>query len=166
MMVYRVFILRIITLVCCLWSFIPASLAKDTPLLETREFSKPSMPWRPIPLWFWNNTRIIEASMIEQFHQMIEKDGYGGCAILPFGAGFRPDYLSEEYLRLYGLVLNEAHSLGAHLSIYDEYGFPSGSMGAINGSGVTTFMNNHPDHTVKRLDKVEFRVSSGATFDR
>lgn len=166
MMVYRVFILRIITLVCCLWSFIPASLAKDTPLLETREFSKPSMPWRPIPLWFWNNTRIVEASMIEQFHQMIEKDGYGGCAILPFGAGFRPDYLSEEYLRLYGVVLNEAHSLGAHLSIYDEYGFPSGSMGAINGSGVTTFMNNHPNHTVKRLDKVEFRVSSGATFDR
>lgn len=61
MMVYSVFILRIITLVCCLWSFIPASLAKDTPLLETREFSKPSMPWRPIPLWFWNNTRIVEA---------------------------------------------------------------------------------------------------------
>lgn len=166
MMVYRVFILRIITLVCCLWSFMSTSLAKDTPLLETREFSKPSMPWRPIPLWFWNNTRIVEASLIEQFNQMVEKDGYGGCAILPFGAGFRPDYLSEEYLRLYDVVLNEARSLGAHLSIYDEYGFPSGSMGAINGSGVTTFMNNHPNHTVKRLDKVEFRVSSGATFDR
>lgn len=165
-MVYRVSLLRIITLVCCLWSFVLTSFSEDTPLLETREFSKPSMPWRPIPLWFWNNTRIVEASLVDQFNQMIEKDGYGGCAILPFGAGFRPDYLSEEYLRLYGVVLSKAQSLGAHLSIYDEYGFPSGSMGAINGSGVTTFMNNHPDHTIKRLDKVEYRVSSGATFDR
>lgn len=166
MMVYRVSLLRIITLVCCLWSFVLTSFSEDTPLLETREFSRPSMPWRPIPLWFWNNTRIVEASLVDQFNQMIEKDGYGGCAILPFGAGFRPDYLSEEYLRLYGVVLSKAQSLGAHLSIYDEYGFPSGSMGAINGSGVTTFMNNHPDHTIKRLDKVEYRVSSGATFDR
>ena len=27
-------------------------------------------------------------------------------------------------------------------------------------------MNNHPDHTIKRLDKTEYRVGSGATFNR
>ena len=124
------------------------------------------MPWRPIPLWFWNNTQVSESALLEQITQMVETDGYGGCAILPFGTGFRPGYLSEDYFTLYGAAISKARSLGAHMSVYDEYGFPSGSMGAINGSGVTTFMNNHPEHTVKRLDKTEYRVSSGATFDR
>jgi len=133
---------------------------------ETKEFARPSMSWRPIPLWFWNNTSVNETSLLSELQQMVEKDGYGGCAILPFGGGFQPGYLSDSYFRLYGKAIEKANSLGAHMSIYDEYGFPSGSMGAINGSGVTTFMNNHPDHTVKRLDKTEYRVGSGATFNR
>ena len=144
---------------CQTWS-------EETPLLETKEFAAPSMSWRPIPLWFWNNTQISASPLVQQLAGMVETDGYGGCAILPFGGGFRPEYLSEDYFALYGRAVSKARSLGAHMSIYDEYGFPSGSMGAINGSGVTTFMNNHPEHTVKRLDKTEYRVSSGATFDR
>ena len=55
---------------------------------------------------------------------MVETDGYGGCAILPFGGGFRPDYLSENYFALYGEAVSKARALGAHMSIYDEYGFP------------------------------------------
>ncbi len=144
---------------CQTWS-------EETPLLETKEFAAPSVSWRPIPLWFWNNTQISASPLVQQLAGMVETDGYGGCAILPFGGGFRPEYLSEDYFALYGRAVSKARSLGAHMSIYDEYGFPSGSMGAINGSGVTTFMNNHPEHTVKRLDKTEYRVSSGATFDR
>ena len=159
-------ILRILALQCCLWCLSCNSWSEEATLLETREFFKPSMPWRPIPLWFWNNTQVTASTIVQQIGQMVETDGYGGCAILPFGEGFRPDYLSGSYFNLYGRAINKARSLGAHMSIYDEYGFPSGSMGAINGSGVTTFMNNHPEHTVKRLDKVEYRVSSGATFDR
>ena len=153
-------------LLCSLWCTACHAQDEGPVLLETKEFAKPSMPWRPIPLWFWNNTQVTETALLSQLRQMVETDGYGGCAILPFGGGFRPGYLSDEYFRLYGTAIEQARSLGAHLSIYDEYGFPSGSMGAINGSGVTTFMNNHPDHTVKRLDKTEYRVGSGATFDR
>ena len=158
--------LRITILLFCLWCQSCQAWSEDTPLLQTKEFAKPSMAWRPIPLWFWNNTQITEQALAEQLQQMVEVDGYGGCAILPFGTGFSPSYLSDEYFRLYGVAVSKARSLGAHMSIYDEYGFPSGSMGAINGSGVTTFMNNHPGHTIKRLDKTEYRVSSGATFDR
>ncbi len=162
----RIHLLRFAAFLCCLCCAACQTRGEETMLLETKEFIKPSMPWRPIPLWFWNNTRISEAELVRQLRQMIDIDGYGGCAILPFGGGFRPSYLSDDYFKLYGTAIDEARSLGAHMSIYDEYGFPSGSMGAINGSGVTTFMNNHPDHTVKRLDKTEYRVSSGATFDR
>lgn len=134
--------------------------------IETHQFVRPPMEWRPIPLWFWNNTQVNAEILEQQLRQMVTTDFYGGCAILPFGASFRPGYLSDSYFELYRRAVEQARSLGAHMSIYDEYGFPSGSMGAINGSGVTTFKNNHPGHTVKRLDKTEFRLSSGATFDR
>lgn len=153
-------------LLVLLCSILSIARAEEGLQLETKEFAKPSMAWRPIPLWFWNNTQVSETVLLEQLGQMIERDGYGGCAILPFGGGFGPSYLSENYFKLYGAAVSKARSLGAQMSIYDEYGFPSGSMGAINGSGVTTFKNNHPEHTVKRLDKVEYRVGTGATFDR
>ena len=159
-------IMRLAAILCCMSCMSCQTRSEEKPLLETKEFSMPSMSWRPIPLWFWNNTQIDGAELARQLRQMVEADGYGGCAILPFGGGFQPGYLSEEYFKLYGTAVGRAQSLGARMSIYDEYGFPSGSMGAINGSGVTTFLNHHPEHTVKRLDKTEYRVGSGATFDR
>lgn len=122
------------------------------------------MKWRPIPLWFWNNTTIEDCTLEEQLEKMILTDNYGGCAILPFGKQFSPSYLSDDYFRIYGRVVEKAKELGAKMSIYDEYGFPSGSMGAINGSGVTTFMNNHPEQTIKRLDKTEFTAVGGSMF--
>lgn len=141
-------------------------LSAIQPSYETKEFAQPSIKWRPVPLWFWNNTTIQGTALKSQLRQMVEKDNYGGGAILPFGQGFRPEYLSEAYFELYRRALEQAQALGAQMSIYDEYGFPSGSMGAINGSGVTTFKNNHPEATVKRLDKTEYHVASNATFDR
>ncbi len=133
---------------------------------EASAFAHPPIEWHPIPLWFWNNTLVSGNELELQLQQMVEVDGYGGCAILPFGQNFSPAYLSNDYFTLYSRVMKKARELGAHMSIYDEYGFPSGSMGAINGSGVATFKNNHPDHTVKRLDKSEFQVAAGATVDR
>ena len=160
--------LFIFHLLCCasLWLTACHTNGEEPARLETKEFASPSMPWRPIPLWFWNNTQVSGNTISQQLQQMIETDGYGGCAILPFGQNFRPSYLSSAYFTLYAKAVEKARALGAHMSIYDEYGFPSGSMGAINGSGVTTFKNNHPEHTVKRLDKSEYRVASGATIDR
>lgn len=127
-------------------------------------FANPEKQYRPIPLWFWNNTTVCEADLLNQFRQMVEKDGYGGCAILPFGKNFRPEYLSDEYFTLYGSIIKEAKKLDAHMSLYDEYGFPSGSMGAINADGIPRFMDKYPDATIKRLDKTEYNVSSGTRF--
>ena len=132
----------------------------------TMDFSLPGMKWRPIPLWFWNNTTVEGNQLETQLEHMVSTDYYGGCAILPFGEGFRPGYLSPEYFTLYGRAIEKARSLGAFMSVYDEYGFPSGSMGAINGSGVTTFKNNHPEATVKRLDKSEFTVTGETAISR
>lgn len=128
------------------------------------EFQTPPMEYRPIPLWFWNNATVEQEKALEQFQQMIHRDGYGGCAILPFGEEFAPEYLSEEYMNLYGAIIEEARKEGAQMSVYDEYGFPSGSMGAINGDGTPRFMEKHPDATVHRLDKKEYDVRSGELF--
>lgn len=141
--------------------FLPVLLRAQ---VATEEFASPPKQYRPVPLWFWNNATIEEDELLHQFRQMTEVDGYGGCAILPFGKSFRPEYLSEEYFRLYGKVLDAARKKGLQMSVYDEYGFPSGSMGAINGDDTPRFMNKYPELTVKRLDKVEYNVPSGTEF--
>jgi len=127
-------------------------------------FRQPETKWHPVPLWFWNNTTVSGDVLEDNLQHMIETDGYGGCAILPFGANFQPNYLSEEYFTLYGQVIDKARQMGCQLSLYDEYGFPSGSMGAYNANGVPTFMNNHPGCTLKRLDKQEYEVSNDEPF--
>lgn len=129
------------------------------------EFSNPPMKYRPAPLWFWNNAEVSIDGVTAQLHQMVETDGYGGCAIVPFGPNFGPDYLGEDYMKIYTQVVNVADTLGAHMSLYDEYGFPSGSMGFSNADGVPRFMIAHPDRTIKRLDKHETPVDCGTTVE-
>ena len=158
-------LLSIWVLACALWCQGCQPAGGPVPRFSATEFAHPPMAWRPIPLWFWNDTQVAAPSLVQQLDRMVTTDGYGGCAILPFGRGFQPEYLSDDYFRLYGEAVSKARALGAHMSIYDEYGFPSGSMGAINGSGVTTFMNRHPRHTVKRLDKAKYAVRGGAALD-
>lgn len=130
------------------------------------DFANPPIKFKPVPLWFWNNTEVNEDTLIDQLRQFTTKDGYGGCAILPFGRNFKPDYLSEDYFALYGKIIAEARKSGLQLSLYDEYGFPSGSMGAINADGIARLMNKYPDATVKRLDKIEYKIAGGAVFEK
>lgn len=150
----------LLKIVLILFAFTGVTRAQISP----EAFADPEKQYRPIPLWFWNNITVNETELLEQFRQMVEKDGYGGCAILPFGKNFTPEYLSEEYFSLYGAIIKEARKLDARMSLYDEYGFPSGSMGAINADGTPRFMNKYPDATVKRLDKIEYNVPAGTQF--
>ena len=128
------------------------------------EFRLPDIQWRPVPLWFWNNATVTRDQAIDQLTRMVDTDYYGGCAILPFGKDFQPEYLSDEYFDLYGAIIDLAREKGAQMSMYDEYGFPSGNMGTINGNGVRRFADNHPGHTIKRLDKFEYETEPSSTF--
>ena len=120
---------------------------------------------RPNPLWFWNDTKVEKEELIRQMRQ--SKDaGYGGLSILPFGKSFKPEYLSEAYFDVYHACIEEAKRLGLTLWIYDEYGFPSGTAGDINGDGVGRFKQKYPEHTNKRLDKTEFIPESKKTFTK
>lgn len=97
--------------------------------ISEQGFKKPDIKYRPVPLWFWNNSAVEKNELALQFRMMIQKDGYGGCGILPFGETFSPKYLSDDYFACYKKIIDEAKRLGASISLYDEYGFPSGSMG-------------------------------------
>lgn len=129
-------------------------------------FKNPPLVYKTRPLWFWNNTTITSTDIIDQMQQSKDNSGYGGFGILPFGKNLMPKYLSNDYFNLYEVAVKKAHELGLKLCIYDEYGFPSGSGGGINGDGINRFMNKHPDATIKRLDKLEELISGPKSYSK
>ncbi|NLZ07687.1 MAG: hypothetical protein GXY19_21150 [Phycisphaerae bacterium] len=128
-------------------------------------FRDPPVQYWPRPLWFWNDTEVTIAGVGEQTRKSKELSKYGGFGILPFGKSFRPEYLSEEYFALYGAALEQARRLGMTMSLYDEYGFPSGSAGAPNSRDTSLFQRKHPDLTLKRLDKHEQTVAGPSVYE-
>lgn len=135
------------------------------PLAAPRtQFANPPQRCWPRPLWFWNNTLVTPATAREQMQLARDRCRYGGFGILPFGKRFAPPYLGEDYFSLYGAAIDQAKALGLTLSLYDEYGFPSGSAGAKNSSDTSLFAQRWPNLTIKRLDKVEWQVTGPAHF--
>ena len=129
-------------------------------------FTDPPITYRPRPLWFWNNTEVKVEVLQEQMQKSRNLSRYGGFGILAFGKSFRPEYLSEEYFAVYGSVLAKARELGMTMSLYDEYGFPSGPAGAPNSSDISLFGRQYPELTIKRLDKHEETVTGPAQYQR
>ncbi len=103
------------------------------------------------PLWFWNDLP-TEESIKEIMENCSQRDGYAGFGILPYNAcGLQ--YMSEEYLRLYGMVLREARRLHLKMCLYDEWWFPSGSAGGL-------LRSKYPEACAKRLDLEEYTTDS------
>ena len=130
------------------------------------DFTDPPLRLRSRPLWFWNDTAVTADGVAEQLTGARDRSGYGGLAPLPFGPKFTPEYLSDKYFDVYGAAVAKARELGMFITLYDEYGFPSGSCGAMMGDGVPRFKNKYPDATLRRLDKHEDTVTGPATYAR
>jgi hypothetical protein len=121
-------------------------------------FKSPPMKYRPQPFYFWNDS--VKAQVVAtQMKAFRDKDGYGGFCIVYYGKNFKPEYLSPAFFKLYGQTLAAAKKLDVSLTLYDEYGFPSGGAGAKNADGVPRFKNKFPGQTLKRLDKTEEYVT-------
>jgi len=133
---------------------------------STEKFKDPPIIYWPRPLYFWNNTTVKEDVVVQQMQAFRDKCGYGGFGIVPFGKDFRPEYLSDDYLHLYGVVLKKAKELGFTLSLYDEFGFPSGSVGAFaEGDDKPRFQLKYPKETIERLDKTEEELSGPIVYE-
>lgn len=107
------------------------------------------------PLWFWNALP-TEESILEVMENCAKKDGFAGFGILPYEA-CQLEYMGEEYLRLYGIVLREAKRLDLKICLYDEWWFPSGCAGGI-------LKKKYPEACAKRLDMEEYYSDDG-NFD-
>jgi hypothetical protein len=129
-------------------------------------FVNPPMSFRPCPLWFWNDTEITAQVAFEQMKRAKEDCRYGGFGIVPFGKKFTPAYLGDDYFVLYEKILHKARQLGMTVSLYDEYGFPSGSAGSPNSAAQGLFQQKYPQFTLKRLDKYEETVEGPKSFEK
>ncbi|WP_394924311.1 Ig-like domain-containing protein [uncultured Robinsoniella sp.] len=118
------------------------------PLYET--FQVPPFESKSRPLWFWNSpTRSLSDITKEDIREIMvrskEESGYQGFGILP---NWLDNYMSDQYLELYGYALETAEELGMKMCLYDEDGFPSGPAGGLLEA-------KYPQATLKRLDKQE-----------
>jgi hypothetical protein len=130
------------------------------------KFSNPPIQYWPRPLWFWNNTEVTADGVVLLMQAMRDKCGYGGFGIVPFGKNFKPEYLSEDYILIYGKMLEKAKELGMTISLYDEFGFPSGSVGAFaEGDDTPRFQQKFPEQTIERLDKWEKTITGPVIFE-
>lgn len=101
----------------------------------------------PRPLWFWNE-KPTEEGIRFLMENCSVKDHYAGFGILPYDA-CKMEYMGEEYLSIYGFVLEEAKRLGLKICLYDEWWFPSGWAGGI-------LKDKYPEALAKRLDMEEY----------
>lgn len=130
-----------------------------------REFIAPPVGYRPHPLWFWNNAAVTPRMISGQVDEIADACGYGGFGIIPFGPDFGPEYLSDEYFACYAAALEKADEHGLSIWLYDEYGFPSGSMGYHNGDMRNRLLEKYPQYAEKSLFKHEYRVD-GSGFSK
>lgn len=107
-----------------------------------------------MPLWHMNGP--LTSELIQEFFEKGKASGFAGYTILPMSAT-QPKYLSEEYFKLFGEILETAEKMEMKIVFYDDVNFPSGTAG---GKMQTVF----PEDTLKRLDKVEWDFQGPGVF--
>ncbi len=95
-----------------------------------------NVPIELAPIYGWNfNDRLDKERIKQQIDDMI-RAGIRAVYVLPEPKNFRtqiptmlePEYLSDEYMEYFGFALNYAKENGMLMWLYDEGGWPSGSV--------------------------------------
>lgn len=79
-----------------------------------------------VPFWFWNGDQ-QEAEITRQL-ELAKQGGWRGMT-LHARLGNKTEYLSDRWMELFRHACIEAKRLGLEIWLYDEEGFPSGSIG-------------------------------------
>ena len=153
---------KVILLICLLPIALFAQaqqLVKDA--LEV-EFKNPPNEFKPMPFWHINGELTTEGIQ-KQMKDAKNLGGFSGISVLPLAPkkngkpGTLPKFLSADYLKRFQDVLNTAEELDMEVILYDDNDFPSGMAGGKMGE-------LFPEHTMKRLDKVERKISGPSNF--
>ena len=138
----------------------PSAASADASTLRTWFHEAPStlhdgkLPLKGLPLWHTNGE--LSDEIINEIFEVGQRNGFGGITFLPL-TKTTPKYLSDDYLTQYGKALDLADRLGMKVVFYDDVDFPSGTAGG-------RLKEQFPDSTLKRLDKVEWKVQGPAPF--
>ncbi len=125
------------------------------------DFSTPDAFFWPGYVWFWND-HLSEEKIMAQLGDM-NAVGAKSVWIIPVPKDFRPnsmptdmqpDYLSEDYLKLFAKMVEEMRNLNMRLWLYDEGGWPSGSV-------CGRIVRNNPDLAQQSLRRQSIKTSRG-----
>lgn len=124
-------------------------------------FKNPPRKYGPMPFWHINGE--LTTKGIRQQAKDANDAGFTGLTLLPLAEkspdspGTTPKFLSDDYFKRFQDMLNVAEELDMEVILYDDNDFPTGMAGGKLGE-------LFPQHTMKRLDKIETRVSGPAIF--
>ena len=94
-------------------------------------FQSPPAKYRGHAMWNFNLGTLNEKDVISGIDEMARLN-YGGFFIEPGGRpqpGQGVAFLSDEYFRFYKLAIEEAKKHGLEMILYDDYAFPTGTVG-------------------------------------
>jgi hypothetical protein len=94
--------------------------------LSLKEFQSPPDSFRPIPFWAW--TGDMHREQIQRQLRLMREQRLMSVMIYP-RYGLEVPYLSEEFMGLIKYTVEQAEQLGMKVWLYDEYTFPSGTVG-------------------------------------
>ncbi|KQC31327.1 glycosyl hydrolase [Flagellimonas eckloniae] len=128
-----------------------------------QDFQNPPDDYKPMPFWHINGELTTEG-IKKQMKDARELGGFSGISVLPLAPkkdgrpGTTPKFLSPQYLERFQDVLDTAEELDMQVILYDDNDFPSGMAGGKLGE-------LFPQHTMKRLDKIEKLVKGPTDFN-
>ena len=115
-----------------------------------------------MPFWHINGEMTTEG-IWKQMKDARDLAGFTGVSVLPLSPrkgkspGTLPKFMTEAYFDRFQDVLDAAEKLGMQVILYDDNDFPGGMAGGKIGE-------LFPDHTMKRLDKIEQEVRGPSMF--
>ncbi|WP_319558908.1 glycosyl hydrolase [Marispirochaeta sp.] len=92
------------------------------------EFAHPDRIWSPIAFWFWNG-ELNPDFLAWQMDEMTDKGVYGG--FMHARAYLKTPYLGKAWWKAVGRCVEHGREIGFSPWLYDEYAWPSGTVGSI-----------------------------------
>lgn len=156
--------------------FLLAPLLAQTADFDSAVFKTPPVQYRGHAMWSFPLSTLNENYVISGIDEMA-KLNYGGFFIEPGGGpttglsdayiklfrrGQTDDkgvvFLSDEYFRFYKLAMEEAKKHGMQVVLYDDYSFPTGTVGG-------QMYSKYPQFMAKSLEMTERDVTGPAKIE-
>lgn len=128
-----------------------------------QQFKSPPNEYKPMPFWHING-HLTREGIRQQMKDAKELAGFSGISLLPLATyernkyGMTPKFLSEEYFDRFTDMLEAAKEFDMEVILYDDNDFPSGMAGG-------KIEENHPEHSMKRLDKLEKTIIGPSIYE-